>query len=160
VATEGVLCYNRDAVVEICKRTKAKIGDTPLIAKFGYFSTEQQPLLEKIITDAAPYLAGVSAINTIAAPIVDKNGQQALPGPNRLKSGVCGASIKWAGLDMVKRLAALRQARDLSFQIIGVGGVMTPDDFKQYRQAGADVVMSATGAMWSPNLASEVKATL
>lgn len=160
VATEGVLCYTHDAVVEICKRVKAKIGGIPLIAKFGYFSADQQELLEQIITDAAPYLAGVSSINTIAAPVVDENGEQALPGPNRLKSGVCGASIKWAGLDMVKRLAALREAKGFDYQIIGVGGVMTPEDFAAYRDAGADVVQSATGAMWNPSLAAEVKASL
>ncbi|MEO8785389.1 MAG: diguanylate cyclase [Candidatus Saccharimonadales bacterium] len=160
VATEGVLCYTHDAVVEICKRVKARIGDTPLIAKFGYFAPQQQALLEQIITDSAPYLAGVSAINTIAAPVVDKDGQQALPGPNRLKSGVCGASIKWAGLDMVERLAKLRAKRSLDFQIIGVGGVMTPADFAAYCQAGADIVMSATGSMWNPGLANQVKASL
>jgi dihydroorotate dehydrogenase len=160
VATEGVLCYSHDAVVEICKRVKAGIGNLPLIAKFGYFAPQQQALLEQIITDAAPYLAGVSAINTIAAPIVNEQGQQALPGPNRLKSGVCGASIKWAGLDMVERLAKLRHKKGLDYQIIGVGGVMTPADFKAYRQAGADVVMLATGAMWNPGLAAEIKASL
>ena len=38
-----------------------------------------------------------------------------------------------------------------------VGGVMTPKDFKEYRDAGADVVMTATGAMWNPYLAKEIK---
>jgi tRNA-dihydrouridine synthase len=34
---------------------------------------------------------------------------------------------------------------------------MTPQDYFDYRQAGADVVMSATGAMWNPYLAQEIK---
>lgn len=160
VATEGVLCYTHDAVVEICKRAKNKVGDIPLIAKFGYFSEKQQELLESIIADAAPYLSGVSAINTIAAPVVNENGEQALPGPNRLKSGVCGASVKWAGLDMVSKLSKIREKKNLDFQIVGVGGVMTVNDFTAYRKAGADVVQSATGAMWNPHLAQEVKASL
>lgn len=160
VATEGVLCYTHDAVVEICKRTKAKIGDIPLIAKFGYFSDEQAEPLETIIKDASPYLAGVSAINTIAAPVVNDKGEQALPGPNRLKSGVCGASVKWAGLDMVKKLADIRERNNLEYQIIGVGGVMSASDFSDYREAGADIVQSATGAMWNPQLATEIKASL
>jgi dihydroorotate dehydrogenase len=61
---------------------------------------------------------------------------------------------------MVERLAKLRHKKGLDYQIIGVGGVMTPADFKAYRQAGADVVMSATGAMWNPGLANQVKASL
>ncbi|OGL30722.1 hypothetical protein A3F37_03835 [Candidatus Saccharibacteria bacterium RIFCSPHIGHO2_12_FULL_41_12] len=157
VATEGVLCYNYDAVIGICKRVKNKVGGIPLIAKFGYFSKQQQALLEKIIKDTSPYLAAVSVINTISAPVVNESGEQALPGPNRLKSGVCGASIKWGGLDMTKRIRQIIDTNSLELEIIGVGGVMTTDDFKEYRTAGADLVQSATGAMWNPALASEIK---
>ncbi len=160
VANEGVLCYTHDAVVEICKRVKNRVGNTPVVAKFGYFSAEQQELLESIVKDSSPFLAAYSSINTIAAPVVDENGDQALPGANRLKSGVCGASIKWAGLDMVKRLSAIREANNLDYEIIGVGGVMTPEDFNDYISAGADSVQSATGAMWNPGLAAEIKASL
>ncbi len=157
VATEGVLCYTHDAVVEISKRVKEKVGDIPVVAKFGYFSVEQQELLEKIVADSTPFLSAYSAINTISAPIVDGSGEQALPGPNRLKSGVCGASIKWAGLDMVARLKKIREKMGLDYEIFGVGGVMTPADFQAYRKAGADCVQSATGAMWNPHLAQEIK---
>jgi dihydroorotate dehydrogenase (NAD+) catalytic subunit len=160
VATEGVICYTHDAVIGIAKKVKARVGEIPLIAKFGYFSDEQEPLLEQIIIDSAPYLAAISAINTISAPVVDENGSQALPGPNRLMSGCCGAGIKWAGLDMVRKLDSIRKKHNLTYEIIGVGGVMTPDDFKEYRSAGADVVQSVTGAMWNPDLAAEVKASL
>lgn len=160
VANEGILCYTHDAVVDICKRVKERIGDTPLIAKFGYFTGDQQELLEGIVKDASPYIQAISLINTITASIVDDDGNQALPGPNRLKSGVCGAGIKWAGLDMVKRLDTLRKKLGIELEIIGVGGVMTPKDFHEYRQAGANLVQSATGAMWNPNLAAEIKSTL
>lgn len=160
VATEGVICYRFDAVEAICRRVKERIGGTPLVIKIGYFAGEQSDQLEKVIKGVAPYVSGISAINTIAAPVVNEKGEQALPGPNRLKSGICGASIKWAGLDMVGRLAALRKKLGLYYEIIGVGGVMAASDFFEYRQAGADVVMSATGAMWNPNLAAEIKAAL
>lgn len=43
------------------------------------------------------------------------------------------------------------------FAIIGVGGVMTPEDYLEYKNAGADIVQSATGAMWNPYLAQEIK---
>ena len=48
----------------------------------------------------------------------------------------------------------------LDFAIVGVGGVIRPDDYKAYREAGANAVMSATGAMWDANLAREIKETL
>jgi dihydroorotate dehydrogenase (NAD+) catalytic subunit len=160
VANEGVICYTHDAVVEICRRIKAKIGDIPLVAKVGYFTSDQQALLEQIVLDAKDYVAAYSAINTIQAAVVDENGEQLLPGEGRLKSGVCGAGIKWAGLEMVKRLDDLRKKHKLSFEIIGVGGVMDAQDFHDYLDAGANLVQSVTAAMWNHNLAAEIKATL
>jgi dihydroorotate dehydrogenase len=160
VANEGILCYDKASVLEVCRRTKAAIGDIPLIAKFGYFTPEQGKLLEEIVIETAPHLSALSAINTIPAAIVDEKGEQLLPGEGRLRSGMCGAGIKWAGLEMVERLASLRKKHNLSFEIIGVGGVASPADFKQYREAGADVVQSVTAAMWNTNLAAEIKQTL
>lgn len=157
VATEGVICYSKEADVSICKQVKQRIGNIPLIAKLGYFSEAQQALLEDIVISLTPYVSAFSVINTISGPVVDENGQQALPGPNRLYSGICGKGIKWAGLDMVKRLDIIRENNSLDYEIIGVGGVMSLDDFEDYLQNGADAVQSATGAMWNPNLAAEIK---
>lgn len=156
VATEGVLCYTEGAVEAICKRTKEKIGNVSLIAKVGYYSNEQQELLESIIQKISPFISAMAVINTIPAAVVTDKGNQALPGEGRLKSGICGASIKWAGLDMVKRIRKIKEQQNLGFEIIGVGGVMTADDYMDYRNAGADAVQSVTGAMWNPNLAYEV----
>jgi len=35
--------------------------------------------------------------------------------------------------------------------------VTTPDDYDEYKAAGADTVFSATGAMWNPSLAQQIK---
>lgn len=156
VANEGVLCYSPSAVEAICRKIREKIGNKKLLAKIGYFTKNQNQLLEKIVNKISPFADGIAAINTIAAPIVDENGNQALPGPQRLISGVCGAGIKWAGIDMVKKLRKLRKKIKKDFAIIGVGGVMTPKDYFEYRKAGADLVQSATGAMWNPYLAHEI----
>lgn len=160
VANEGILCYTKDAVVEVSKKVKEAIGDVPLITKFGYFSLEQEDLLEDTLKEIQPFVSAVSAINTIPAPVVDEKGNQALPGDNRLSSGICGASIKWAGVDMVERLNRLRKKNGWNYEIIGVGGVMDPQDFKDYRSAGADVVQSATAAMWNTDLARQIKSSL
>jgi dihydroorotate dehydrogenase len=96
-------------------------------------------------------------VNTLPGTVVDAAGNQALPGPNRAKSGVCGASITWAGLETVTTLKKLKDEHGYRFAITGVGGVMNPDGYHAYRNAGADTVMSATGAMWNPYLAEEIK---
>jgi dihydroorotate dehydrogenase (NAD+) catalytic subunit len=160
VTNEGVICYTFEAVDIIARKVKEAVGNIPVIAKLGYFSEERQALLEKTIIDTAPYFSAFSAINTIQATVVNKQGNQILPGEGRLRAGICGRGIQWAGLDMVQRLDALRKKHNLDYEIIGIGGVATPADFQKYRTAGADVVQSVTAAMWNDNLAAEIKASL
>lgn len=156
IGNEGLVCYNLGMTEKVVKAIRAEIGNKPLVLKVGYYQNNiDLELLSKIANE---YANSISAINTIPASIVDENGNQALPGsPARLKSGVCGAVIKWAGLDMIKRLKEIREKNNYKFSIEGVGGVTTPDDFFEYEKLGADSVFSATGAMWNPNLAIEIK---
>jgi len=153
--TAHLLCFDIERTRQIVESIKNEIGNTPLIIKVAYFKSDEQ--LAKLIEAVGNIIEGIACINTIPAEIVDDNGKQALPGEGRLSSGVCGTSIRWAGLDMVGRVAKMKQEQDLKFAIIGVGGVFTPQDYADYRELGADAVMSATGAMWNPNLAQEIK---
>lgn len=152
-----LLCYDAEMSTKIAAAIKSEIGDMPLVIKISYF--EDQGELETLVQKIAPYVQGIAAINTIPAPVYKPDGTQALPGGEwRLKSGICGYPIKWAGIEMVKRLKELREKFHASYDIVGVGGVTVPADFKDYRDAGADVVMTATGAMWNGYLAKEIKA--
>lgn len=154
--TAHLLCFDLERSQQIIEAIKNEIGNTPLIIKIAYF--EEQAQLRKLVTLVGRTVDAIAAINTIPAKIYDKNGKQALPGnSNRLLSGVCGHPIKWAGIGMVKRLKSLREKLGMKFSIIGVGGVTIPQDYDDYKKAGADTVMSATGAMWNPFLAQEIK---
>ena len=150
-----LLCHDTARVEKICTLIKDILGDIPVLLKMSYFSSDEK--LKDFIQRLSPLVAGFNAINTIASEVRKPNGEPALPGKGRLYSGVCGAPIKWAGLDMVKRIKKLRDDLNLNFVIIGTGGVTTPEDYKEYIEAGADAVMSATGAMWNTNLAKEIK---
>lgn len=152
--TADLLCFDVERVQLISDRIKAEIGDTPLILKMAYFESDEH--LIQMLKAVGDIVQGIAAINTIPAAIIDKKGNQALPGEGRLRSGVCGASIKWAGLEMTQRLYKLRTELNQEFVIIGVGGVTVPEDYKSYRDAGADAIQSATGAMWNPDLAEKI----
>lgn len=152
--TAHLLCFDTERSVVVAEAIKNEIGDMPLIVKVAHYPDSA---LREFVTKIGSIVDGISAINTIAAEILDADGNQALPGEGRLRSGVCGRSIKWAGLDMTRKLKGLREELGHSYSIIGVGGVTTPEDFKEYRDAGADAVMSATGAMWNPYLARDIK---
>ncbi|HWA32446.1 MAG TPA: tRNA-dihydrouridine synthase [Candidatus Paceibacterota bacterium] len=155
IGNEGLVCYNLDMTEKVCAAIRKEIGDTPLLLKVGYYKDYAD--VKKLAEIAGKYAQGISAINTISAEVVDKDGKQALPGKNRVRSGVCGSSIKWAGLEMVGKLKQARAEVGGNWKIVGVGGVTKAEDFKEYLDAGADAVMSATGAMWNPYLAREIK---
>lgn len=154
IGNEGLVCYNLDATEAICREIRKRIGSTPLILKVGYYKNEKD--IEKLTKIASKYAQGIAAINTLQVAVVNEKGEQALPGKNRLRSGICGASIKWAGLEMTRKLASIRKKNKYNYEIVGIGGVMTPDDYFEYRKAGADCVQSATGAMWNPYLAHQI----
>ncbi len=156
IGNEGLVCYNLDVTEKVVKAIKDVIGDTPLILKVGYFKEDKD--MERLAGIANEYRVGVSGINTLQAEVRNEAGEQALPGsPARLRSGVCGAGIKWAGLDFVRRMRAIMDKNSYTFALEGVGGVTVPEDYKEYRDAGAQSVMTATGAMWNPLLAKEIK---
>jgi dihydroorotate dehydrogenase (NAD+) catalytic subunit len=153
--TANLLCFDVPRVAKIVEAIKNEIGNLPLIIKLAYFRDDTN--LEELLKAIGKSIAATSSINTITTEIVDAKGNQALPGEGRLRSGVCGHAIKWAGLEMTRKLTALRDKLGLTFSVIGVGGMSTPADYAEYRHAGADAVMSATAAMWNPLLAQQIK---
>lgn len=76
-------------------------------------------------------------------------------GPDRPRSGVCGAPIRQAALEFVKSARDVINRRQLGLTLIGVGGVTTAQHVFDMLEAGADVVQCATGMMWNPLLAHE-----
>lgn len=156
--TAHLLCFDTERASRVVEAIKAEIGDLPLIAKIAYFPDETA--LRQLVEGVGRAADAIAAINTISAEIVDETGAQALPGEGRLRSGVGGSAIRWAGLEMVERLGRLRDEMGLRFRIVGIGGIGTPAQYAAYRIAGADAAMSATGAMWNPQLAQQIKAEM
>lgn len=155
-----LLCHDPHLVGRITEAVKNEIDDRPLVVKLAYIPNDAD--LEIMVKETAAHgtVQGFSTINTISAKLVDAHGNQALPGAGRDRSGVCGNAIRGAGLDMVGRLHAIREKLGLDFTIVGVGGVVRPEDYRAYREAGANAVMSATGAMWNANLARDIASSI
>lgn len=112
----------------------------------------------RFVGETAPYLSGVSAINTVSAMVHTPLGEVAIP-HNGGRSGVCGALIYEQGVRMVATLASHREYLGIKkedFGIVGVGGVVNADDVCGYLNAGADVVQAATGMMWNLGLSEDV----
>jgi dihydroorotate dehydrogenase (NAD+) catalytic subunit len=156
--TANLLCFDVARSRLVVEAIKNEIGSVPLVIKMAYFKDDAK--MGEFLRELGGVVDGIASINTISAEIVDAQGKQALPGEGRLRSGVCGDSVRWAGLEMVARLRRWREALGQQFEIVGVGGVSDAAAFQAYRSAGADVVMSATSAMWNPLLAQQIKESL
>lgn len=150
-----LLCHDTDMVEKVAFAAKEAVGDTPVLLKLSYFENDE--ILKDFVERLSKIVDGFVAINTIAGEVRKPDGEQALPGEGRLRSGVCGAPIKWAGVEMTERMNHLRREMGRDFVIVGSGGVTTPADYNDYRMKGADAVMTATGMMWNPWLAKEIK---
>ncbi len=152
---EGQLYQSPESSMKVLSMVRAAIGDTPLIMKIGQISDPD--LAKRLLEKASPYIQGVGAINTVLGTIINSNGQPALPGAGRERSGLCGAGIRNLALQTVGILRKVIDEEKMDLSLIGVGGYNTPDDYMLFRNEGADFVMSATGAMWDPYLAYVTK---
>ena len=145
----AILYSDPESIKSIAQSIRQSIGTTiPLLLKVGYQSSEQ---LENLLDATRPYVDGYTGINTLRANVYQSAGQPALPG--RLKIGICGKAIQKAARQFVCDLVHLRQKRKEDFAIVGVGGMMEAHDLEERLQDGANLVMSATAAIWDPYLA-------
>jgi len=149
-----LVCFDIEITKKIVEAIKNEIGNIPLIVKIAYFDDKEE--LKRLIKEIGKMADGVEAINTVMSRLVDKENKPAL-GEGRTFGGSMGHAVQWMGLEMVGDLKKLREELEMNYKIFGVGGVTKAEDYQLYRDAGADVVMSATGIIWNPYLAQEIK---
>jgi dihydroorotate dehydrogenase (NAD+) catalytic subunit len=154
VSCEGALYSDPVTSAAVTRAIKEAIGDTPLLIKIGSLDDGQ---LDAVVRANLPFIDGIAAINTVPLNVVDAQGRQALPGEGRLKSGVCGAAIGAVATRMTERLLRTRDRLKAGYAVVSVGGVMSGDDIDARLAMGADLVMSATAAMWDPLIAARWK---
>jgi dihydroorotate dehydrogenase (NAD+) catalytic subunit len=148
-AAEGVVYLDPSLSGAISKAAKAELGEIPLFIKLGNFTRRDQ--LEAVVKENAPHVDGIVGINTVKMTVLRPEGQPAIPG--RPESGVCGAGIKHSAVQFVRWLLDIRKKDRYDFVIIGVGGLMTPEDLDEFLGTGIEAVEVATSAMWDPYLA-------
>jgi dihydroorotate dehydrogenase len=165
--TNSLLCFSPKSVAKITEEVKNAIGDIPLLIKIAYINYAgndeiNEKLLEELVVETVGKnrAQGIAAINTIPSRLVNSLGQNALTGGREI-SGVCGSGIKWAGLEMTRRLKdfsnKMYNKYGAGFKVVGVGGVNSPDDYFEYLASGADEVLAATGPMYNASLAYKIK---
>lgn len=153
-----LLCLDPETSGKAAIAMREEVGDAiKLLVKICYYSG--QDLLRRFVQSVGPFVDGFTAINTMAARIVDVEGKPGF-GAGRERAGISGEYIRPYGLDMVKRLIRLREDLNLDYEVIGVGGVFTKEHYSAYKTAGAIGVETATGSLANPRLALELKSQM
>lgn len=144
--SEGILYHNPETVHEYAKAISKAIHPTPLILKVGVFPNTHQ--MKNVFLAAARggarAICGINSVSMKVNPPLDKE---------RTTSGICGACIRQEALHFILFAKKIIKENKLDLTLIGCGGIIRPEHFDEFFDAGADISTSATGMMWDPYLA-------
>lgn len=127
--------------------------DVPVIVKVCTFHNKAE-LETALINIAQAGAQGVSLLNTIPAEIITQNNRPYF-GDARKIAGISGDPIRSIALQHVKDARAIIDAHKLNLTIFGSGGITKAEHIDQFYATGANIAMSATGAMHNPYLAMD-----
>lgn len=116
-----------------------EVTNTPLIAKL---TPNVQDITAPALAAAEAGAEAVSLINTVVGMAVDLKRRQPVLCNN--VGGYSGPGVKPIALRMVAETYRAFQAAGLACQIIGMGGIRTPEDALEFIMAGADVLSVGT----------------
>ena len=150
---EGSIYSDPLLASRIAERVRKAHPGLFLMVKVGYLSGD--PLIE-LLKAVSPWINGVVGINSYQSQVRREDGSPAL-GPGRELSGVCGWAIRPLGLSFVREAVRIVRERGMPLTVLGCGGVTEAVHVNEYLNAGAEMVLSCTGAMFHPALAMEWK---
>lgn len=150
------LCLDPDATVAVVEAVRRALDDrTGLVAKLSWLDERQ---LAALVPRLAPLVDGIAGINTLQSRVRRSDGGPTFPG--RELAGLSGIAVRDSGLDLTRRLVALREAGGVPFDVLAMGGVTDVASFEALFALGADAVQSAAGAFADPFLAQRCIAAL
>lgn len=149
------ICADPAAAADVVEAVRSALPAR--VAVVAKLSALPAPRLAEVVARIGPAVAAVAGMNTLQRRVLDATGRPAF-GPARVLAGVSGAAVTEAGLAFVRTVRSVRDASGAGYAILGMGGVLTPDDVAAQLAAGADVVQSATGACLDPDLAERCRA--
>lgn len=155
-AGEGELYQDAHMVNRVAKAVRAGAGGTPVTLKLGYLPNDDD--LSAVLQAADGLADGVVLINGVNRRVVNRDGSATF-GPGRETCGIIGKGLRPVAVDAVKRAVRIVERDRLNLKIVGTGGFGTPEDAAEFFDAGAYAVFSASGAIFDPHLAIEIKKT-
>lgn len=150
---DSLICFDPKASSFVAEKVRDKIGETKYLIKLGYYDNDK--IVRSLIKETAHLVDGYVAINTIKMRVANAEGKEIMPG--RFDSGICGSAIKKKGLETAERFVRIRKELKEDFAFVGVGGIMSPNDAKDYYDLGVNAIQTGTIPIFDPLFALKAK---
>ena len=151
---EGQIFLDTELSIRIARAVRDAVGSVPVLLKVGELRDEES--IARFLAGVAGLADGVVLMNSPARRMVRADQGPYFP-PGREVAGVTGAAVKPIALRAIRQASALIRRHGYPLQIVGVGGVITPADARDFIDAGACAALAVTGAAMNPWLADSVK---
>ncbi len=144
---QGALAFGTDPkIVELLTEKLRNITTKPLIIKLTPNVTDISVIAKAAENGGAD---AISCINTLIGMVIDvKNKKPVLANKT---GGLSGPAIRPLGVAMTYKVK-----RSVSIPVIGIGGIINPEDALQYFLAGASAVQIGYGNFINPKITTEV----
>jgi dihydroorotate dehydrogenase len=133
-------------------------GGTSVFVKIGYLNDND---LYTFTKSMFPYIDGIVAINTISAPVIGENKDAFFPNRKNNTAGISGWAMRKVSQRLARSLVRIRdelaKTEGKRLAVLGLGGVMTKDDFQSRLDTGVDAVEICTGAYFNQFLGFEIR---
>lgn len=148
---QGGMAFGTDPTLS-ARVTEAvlKQTDKPVIVKLSPNVTDIRVIAEAVQSAGAHAL---SLINTLTGMVIDIHRRRPVLG--NVSGGLSGPAIRPIALHMVHQVA-----RTVTIPVIGIGGIITPEDALQFLMAGACAVQVGTGNFVNPSATLDIIAGL
>lgn len=153
--SDGQLFQQPEAAGQVAERIRNAIGAAPLVLKVGRVHDTEDA--EDLLRAIAPFANGLAMTNSIAARVMDCQGQLLFDGQPR---GICGDATRIASVEQTRLFRTAATQAGVSLDLIGVGGISTATHVQDYLNAGATSVALATAAMINPQIGLQIRKEL
>jgi len=146
VASGGVLFGTDPKMAHLVVRTVKRSTQRPIIVKLSPNVTDIT-LIAKAVEEAGG--DAISLINTLMAMAIDPQSQRPLL--NNIIGGLSGPAIKPVALRLVWQVV-----NTVKIPVIGIGGIMTPEDALEFIIVGTRAVQVGTANLVNPTACIEI----
>ena len=151
----GELYYYPEDVRGVASAVR-KAVDVPIFAKIGYLPDEK---IKEFVHVTRGEINGIVAINTVSAKVNNGRDEPAFPGRISWNAGISGWAVKEVANETAKNLVKHRAELGLENDLclLGLGGVMSEQDFQERLETGVNAVEICTGAFADPLLGLRIR---